>query len=143
MRLLTGLLNGILCTGLSISSYAQTVNTAKMPPAASTVSRDSLVQALIGTWEIDLRPSPDAAPYLKKFVVTGYTDDSLNGVFYDTVFSDGKINTAWGKIYFAFTTADRSGTYYHNGYLYENKLYGMSYSTGRGFVIPWFSVRKK
>ena len=115
----------------------------KTPTTASSASKDSLIQALTGTWEIDLRPSPNAAPYLKEFVVTSYSDGSLHGVFYDTVFSEGKINTAWGKIYFAFTTADQSGTYYHNGYLSDGKLYGMSYSTGRGFVIPWFSVQKK
>ena len=141
MQLRTHLFAGLLALGLCISSYGQSTSKPAQTMAAAT--KDSLLRALTGTWEIDLRPAPDAAPYLKEFVVSGYSDGSLSGVFYDTPFSDGKVNTAWGVIYFAFTTADQSGTYFHSGYLDGNKLYGQSFSTGRGFVIPWINGHKK
>lgn len=101
------------------------------------------VSSLMGTWEIDLRPSPDAAAYLKDFVISSIEDGKLKGVFYGTSFDDGRINTNWGKIYFAFTTADNSGTYFHSGTLENGKISGSSYSSARGFMMPWFSVRKK
>ena len=102
-----------------------------------------LLRAAIGTWELDLRPSPEAQPYLKDFIIQSYDKGKLSGEFYGTPFTEGKINTAWGKLYFSFTTADQSGTYFHTGYLDEGRLYGTSFSEGRDFMIPWFSTKKK
>lgn len=109
----------------------------------TTSTEYQLLNSLLGTWEIDLRPSPNASPYMKEFTVSKYEDGVLNGIFYDTPFKNGRINTSWGKIYFAFTTADNSGTYYHSGYLEDGKLLGSSFSPARGFMLPWFSVKKK
>jgi hypothetical protein len=102
-----------------------------------------LLRAAMGTWELDLRPSPEAQPYLKDFIFQSYNNGKLSGEFYGTPFTEGKINTAWGKLYFSFTTADQSGTYFHAGYLDEGRLYGTSFSEGRDFMIPWFSTKKK
>ncbi|GAB3503562.1 hypothetical protein GCM10027341_32890 [Spirosoma knui] len=111
-------------------------------PAVPTTEQQR-IENLIGTWEIDLRPSPDAPAYIKEFTVAGLSADSLRGVFYGTRFTNGRVNANWDKLYFAFTTADGSGTYYTSGYLSEGKLSGMTYAQGRGFIMPWFSVRKK
>lgn len=121
------------------SAFAQQAAAVKHTPS----KEDQLVTSLLGTWEIDLKPSPEANSYLKEFTITRYEEGTLHGYFYDTPFKDGKINTAWDKIYFAFTTADNAGTYYHSGYLENNKLHGTSFSTARGFMLPWVSVRKK
>ncbi len=102
-----------------------------------------LLIATLGTWELDLRPSPEAFPYLKDFVIQSFNDGKLAGEFYGTPFTEGKIHTAWGKLYFSFTTADQSSTYFHSGYLDEGRLYGTSFSEARGFMIPWFSTKKK
>lgn len=120
-----------------MNSFAQQGAAAK-----EMAAKDPLVQPLLGTWVLDLRPSPEAPAYLKDFVVQAFTADALKGVFYDTPFNNGRIHTAWGKLYFAFTTADGSGTYYHSGYLEGGKLYGMSFSPARQFVLPWTGVRK-
>lgn len=102
-----------------------------------------LLKGALGVWELDLRPSPEAEPYLKDFIIQAFSDGKLSGEFYGTPFTEGKINTAWGKLYFSFTTADQSGTYFHSGYVDEGRLYGTSFSEGRGFMIPWFSTKKK
>ncbi len=117
---------------------------AQQPAKADTLSTEQqLVKPLFGTWEVDLRPSPEASPYLKEFTVTSLEEGKLKGFFYNTPFSNGRVNAAWGKVYFAFTTADNSGTYYHSGNLDNGKLYGTSFSPSRGFMLPWFSTRKK
>ncbi len=102
-----------------------------------------LMQEVLGTWVLDLRPSPEAEPYLKDFVIKSFDDGNLSGEFYGTPFTEGKINTAWGKLYFSFTTADNSGTYFHSGYLSEGRLYGTSFSEARKFMMPWVSIQKK
>lgn len=106
-------------------------------------TKDAGVAHLYGTWEIDLRPAPDADPYLKEFTLLKFENGLLTGMFYDTPFKDGRVNTAWGKVHFAFTTADGSGTYFHSGYLEQGRLNGISFSPSRGFMLPWKSVRKK
>jgi len=95
-----------------------------------------------GKWTIDLRPSIDAAPYLKQITLT-VNGKELSGIFYDTPFTGGLINTEWNRISFAFSTSDQSGEYYHSGYFQDGKITGFSFSKARGFVIPWFSVKKE
>ena len=134
----------ILWAGLCFSSLGQsTISPKPESQALAKPSQPAEPNQLLGTWEIDLRPTPDAAPYLKEFVVTELVQGSMKGRFYDTSFTNGRINTDWGKVYFGFTTQDGSGSYYTSGYVSEGKLYGVTYSEGRGFVLPWFSVRKK
>ena len=96
---------------------------------------------LLGTWRVDLRPTPDAPAYDQAFVVTNVAGDSLQGTFYNTPIEQGRINAAWGAVHFAFTTADRSGTYHHAGRLDAGRLDGSSHSLGRGFVMPWRAER--
>lgn len=98
---------------------------------------------LEGTWQVDLRPTPESEPYFKDFEITLAGENSFNGKFYDTEFSGGLLNSDWSKIYFGFTTNDMSGKYFHSGYLSNDTLFGMTYSEGRSFVMPWSAVRKK
>ena len=103
------------------------------------ISKDSI----IGTFIIDLRPTPDSEPYLKEFKFTKADGKNFDGEFYGYPFSGGFLNTDWEKIYFAFTTADQSGTYYHSGYIERNKVFGITLNEARGFVLPWKGERKK
>ena len=117
---------------------------SQQPSKSDTLAMEQqLMKPLFGTWEIDLRPSPQANPYLKDFTVSSFSEGTLRGIFYNTPFSNGRVNWAWGKIYFAFTTADNSGTYYHSAYLENGKIYGTSFSPSRAFMLPWFSTKKK
>ena len=98
---------------------------------------------LVGTWKVDLRPGPDAEPYLKEFVVTAVQGRSFSGSFYDAPISQGRVNTDWGKLRIAFVTADGSGPYYHSATLEGDILEGLSNSTGRDFLAYWTAVRQQ
>ena len=96
---------------------------------------------LLGTWTVDLRPTPDAEPYFKTFVVTAVDGMTFTGTFYDTENSDAKINTDWGTVRIAFTTADGSGPYHHSAVLAGDRLEGLTNSAGRGFLSYWSAVK--
>ena len=122
----------LLATAL-ICSLTLTAQTKKQ------LSTDSI----IGTFVIDLRPAPESEPYLKEFTFTKIEGKKFNGEFYGYPFTGGFLNTDWDKIYFAFTTADQSGTYYHSGYIEGNKIVGMSLNEARGLMLPWRGEKKK
>jgi hypothetical protein len=96
----------------------------------------------LGTWVIDLRPTPESQPYIKEFKFTKIDGKNFNGEFYGYPFEGGLFNTDWDKIYFAFTTADQSGTYYHSGYIEGNKVYGMSLNENRKLMLPWKGTKQ-
>lgn len=107
-------------------------------PEAPAVSAN----ILLGTWTVDLRPTPDADAYNKDFVVTSVDGKSFSGTFYDTPVSEARINTDWGKLRIAFVTADGSGAYHHSAVLEGDRLEGMSNSTGRGFLSYWSAEKQ-
>ncbi|MBT8270103.1 MAG: hypothetical protein KJN59_12850 [Bacteroidia bacterium] len=113
---------------ISMSAFSQTDN-----PDRQT--------ELIGSWTIDLRPSPDAEGYYQSFEITSIQEKKLEGSFYGSPISEGLINTEWDDIYFAFSTSDNTYTYYHSGYLKNGRLYGISYCPGRAFTAPWNGIK--
>jgi hypothetical protein len=108
---------------------------------AATAKKPDANDAL-GTWVIDLRPTPESAPYIKEFKFTKIDGKNFDGEFYGYPFKGGLFNTDWDKIYFAFTTADQSGTYYHSGYIEGNKVYGMSLNENRKLMLPWKGTKQ-
>ena len=92
---------------------------------------------LKGKWKIDLRPTPNAEAYYQSLEVSKINENVFSGKFYGSKIKNGFINKSWNKLYFAFTTSDSNHDYYHSGYLFEGKLYGMSYCPGRSFMAPW------
>ena len=99
--------------------------------------------SITGTYIIDLRPTPSSEPYLKEFKFTKVEGKKFDGEFYGYPFTGGLLNLDWEKIYFAFTTQDQSGIYYHSGYVEGNKVFGITLNEARGFVLPWKGERKK
>ena len=97
---------------------------------------------LLGTWQVDLRPTPDAEPYYSEFVVTAVQAGTFEGTFYDSPISEARINNDWGTLRIAFVTVDESGPYYHSAALEHEKLEGLSHSSGRDFLAYWTAVRK-
>lgn len=102
------------------------------------ISTDSL----LGAFVIDLRPTPASEPYLKEFKFTKIDNKQFDGEFYGYPFTGGFLNLDWDKVYFAFTTADQSGTYFHSGYIEGNKVFGLTLNENRKFVLPWKGDRK-
>ena len=96
--------------------------------------------SIIGNWEIDLRPLPDADPYVQKFQVTAVVGNNFQGYFYGSPVRNGRLNRNWDRLYFAFTTSDQTHDYYHSGYLLNGKLYGISHCPGRELLQPWTGI---
>ena len=111
---------------------------AAVGPSSSAVD----AEILLGTWKVDLRPTPGADPYFQEFTVTSVQDGSFSGVFYGTPITEGRINTDWGKLRIAFATADGSGPYHHSAILEGTVLEGLSNSTGREFLAYWSAVKQ-
>jgi len=101
-----------------------------------------VADSVIGTFVIDLRPTPESEPYLKDFKFTRVEGKKFDGEFYGYPFTGGFLNTDWDKVYFAFTTQDQSGTYFHSGYVEGNKVSGITLNESRGFVLPWKGQKK-
>lgn len=110
---------------------------------AAQTKKQIVADSIIGTFVIDLRPTPESEPYLKEFKFTKIEGKKFDGEFYGYPFSGGFLNTDWEKVYFAFTTADQSGTYYHSGFIEGNKITGITLNEARGFVLPWKGEQKK
>jgi hypothetical protein len=87
---------------------------------ASVSAEPARLQAgdsLLGSWNVDLRPSPDAAPYIKKLVITAVRDGRIVGHFYDgSSLQAGRINArAAREQHFAFFTDPGEGVYQSSG----------------------------
>jgi hypothetical protein len=119
---------------LSVAALCGCAAPGAPAPAAAT--------ALLGTWTVDLRPTPDAPPYLQAFVVTSVQGKAFTGTFYGAPVSQGRINTDWGTLRIAFVTNDGSGPYNHSAVLDGARLEGLSNSTGRDFLAYWSAVRQ-
>ncbi len=96
---------------------------------------------LLGTWQVDLRPTPDAEPYYQELVVTEVDGKTFQGTFYGTPLTEGRINTDWSTVRIAFVTADGSGPYNHSAVLVDGKLEGMTNSLGREFLSYWSAIK--
>lgn len=106
-----------------------------------SVARASVSEeALVGTWKVDLRPTPDAAPYFQTFVVRS-VGDGFEMEFYGTPATNIHINKDWGHVEFAFTTEDGSGVYHTSGRLLGERLEGRTHSLGRNFLSVWTAER--
>ncbi len=94
--------------------------------------------SLIGTWEIDLRPTPDAEPYIQYLVINEISETSLKGTFYGSSLKDALVNKKFDNIFLAFSTKDQSSTYYHFIKLIDdNKIEGLTYCNDRNLIQPW------
>ena len=110
--------------------------------SVKSASNTNAEELLPGTWQLDLRPTPDADPYFMEFVVTSVEGLSFEGSFYNSPISQGRINTDWGKVRIAFMTEDGSGPYHHSAVLEGDTLEGLSNSTGREFLAYWSAVKQ-
>ena len=92
---------------------------------------------LVGTWKVDLRPTPDAPAYFQTLEIKKIEGDTFSGTFYGSEIKNGRINQAWDFIYIAFTSSDNSGLYSHFAKLAGTRFEGATHSLGRNFLLPW------
>ncbi|MBC7727415.1 MAG: hypothetical protein H7242_07325 [Microbacteriaceae bacterium] len=129
----------LLCFFVAALSPARA---ATLDPAAAK----AVTSSLVGSWTVDLRPTPDAAPYLKKLVITAVEGSRLEGHFYDgSPLQAGRVNTTAGPTpCFAFFTDPGEGAYQTAVRQVSNDhLEGMTLATTRGFLLPWTAVRDR
>ncbi|MEO7561191.1 MAG: hypothetical protein ABIT07_01285, partial [Ferruginibacter sp.] len=100
------------------------------------------IETIKGTWTIDLRPTPNSEAYYKDFIIKPTGEKDFSGAFYGSAFNNGKFNTDWDKIYFAFTTADKEKIYSHSGYIDGDKISGITFSADRKFISHWTGQKK-
>lgn len=96
-----------------------------------------------GNWTVDLRLSAEDAPYSKPMVLTVAPDGSLSGEFYESIIEAGRFNDKAGRQCVAFRTSDNSGPYQHSACLEGKNIKGISWSTGRNFLLQWTATRAK
>jgi hypothetical protein len=96
---------------------------------------------LVGTWQVDLRPTPDAAPSLQPLVVTAADEDGIEGTFYGSPIQRAEVNTRWDGVHVAFETSDGSARYVTVAHLTDDGLEGVTYAPDRGLLQPWRAER--
>ena len=128
------ILNLIFLTILSSVTLLQNTFTS------NTIDKN---ENIVGEWIIDLRPSPDADPYLQTFTVVVQNEKNFVGSFYGSPVENTSLNNSWDKLYFAFKSSDSTHEYYQSGYIVGEEIFGTTFCPGRNFVMPWSGKKKK
>lgn len=113
--------------------------------SVSTAAEEAKPEAakLLGTWSVDLRPTPDADPYFQPMTISSIDVGEIQATFYGAATENGAVNTDWDAVRFAFTTEDGSGVYHTTGVLREDgTIEGTTHSLGRGFLSYWTATRE-
>lgn len=95
----------------------------------------------VGTWKLDLRPTPDAEPYYQNFELK-MVKGKIKGKFYNTEIENVVFNDAWEHPTIAFTTTDGSSTYHTVGRIENGILKGTTHAIGRDFLSIWSGERE-
>lgn len=119
-------------------------NTASLGAADATgvPAPARALDALVGRWQVDLRPSPDEPEYLKTMTLEIAADRSIRGSFYDSDIEDGRASTSNGRTCFAFRTTDGVGPYHTSGCLVGDRILGQTWAEHRTFLLNWSAVRE-
>lgn len=102
---------------------------------------DADADALAGTWTIDLRPGPAAAPAPASMIIESVDDGTLAGTYYGSPILNGRVNVSWGRTHFAFVTEDGTGSYHTSGVIEGDRISGTTHSLGREFLSVWSGRR--
>ncbi len=113
---------------------------ARFPEIRAAVARGAR-QSLVGTWRVDLRPSPGAEASVRPFTVSVGADDTLTGTFYGSEIQNGRVNADWDGLHFSFTTGDGSGTYITSGVVRGGQLEGTTVAPHRQLLSVWTATR--
>ncbi len=110
--------------------------------AATPVPQGPDASDLVGVWRVDLRPTPDAAPYYRTMTIEAVEDGQITGSFYGSKIKIGHVNTDWDAVHFAFVTKDGRTAYHTTGRLVEGRLEGTTHAPNRDFLSVWSAERE-
>jgi hypothetical protein len=122
--------------------FAAASSLLALSSASGAEATSSRPEALVGTWEVDLRPNPTSPPYIQSLVVETVSGNTFRGTFYGAEVSEGRFNADWGTLRIAFVTSDASGPYNHSAVLNGSRLEGLTNSIGRKFLAYWSATKK-
>ena len=125
------LLAAAFCAPASDAAAAELMPSADVPTKA----------VLVGSWTVDLRPTPTSPAYLKPMVLAVSGDGAMTGEFYEHAIEDGRAGATNRRPCFAFRTSDVSGPYQTSGCLVGDRIEGQTWSEGRNFVLTWTAVQ--
>ena len=95
-----------------------------------------------GTWKIDLRPTPEAAPYYQYLTISRVEEGRVYGSFYNSPLQYGTINQDWGTVVVAFVTQDAGGNTYNTTLEVDgDRMRGTTHSIERSFLAVWTGMR--
>ncbi|MEM0964387.1 MAG: hypothetical protein AAGK21_17805, partial [Bacteroidota bacterium] len=135
-----------LANGITAADDNQGEATA---PAGDEPPVENLLDSLLGTWTVDLRPTPDADPYTQPFVVRSTGDGTFAGTFYRSPITNAVVNDDWGALRVAFVTSDSQGPYHHTATLRGDRMEGVTHIIGRGsrsgqgLLYVWTATRQQ
>ena len=98
------------------------------------------VEELLGTWTVDLRPTPDAEAYTTELVIA-HDEHGLQATFYGTEGTHVTVNDDWQEVRVALVTEDGTGVYHTSFVLVGETLVGTTHSLGREFLSRWTATR--
>jgi hypothetical protein len=131
----------LISAGASRADVGSGASRAANAPVAPTPAAAPLA-ALAGSWQVDLRPSPEEPAYLKKMTLEIVADRSVRGTFYDSEIEAGRASASNGRLCFAFRTTDGVGPYHTSGCLVGDRIVGQTWAEHRKFLLNWTAVRE-
>jgi hypothetical protein len=108
--------------------------------ASGAVSPDT---SLVGTWRVDLRPTPSAPAYYQSLEIERIEAGRFVGSFYGAPVAEARINPDWGALRIAFVTGDANTAYYHSAVLRDGRLEGLTHAPSRGLLAVWTAEKEK
>ncbi len=101
------------------------------------------VEAMLGTWDVDLRPTPDSDEYLMKLTLSRNDAGELEATFYNgSVASNIVTNALFDRPHVAFLTTDGAGDYHTQlSLLPDGTIEGTTHAVARDFLSVWTGKR--
>jgi hypothetical protein len=101
------------------------------------------VSPLEGSWTVQLRLEDKDPSYTKPMVIKILSGNEVTGEFYEHAMEGGHYSKRGKRECVAFQTSDNSGPYEHSACVKGKAIEGMSWSTGRKFLLLWTAERAK
>ena len=113
------------------------------PKIAPTEIPAATMEDFVGTWDVSLYFDPTQPPSSTVMEIRSVEAGTPAGTFYGTDFSEARATQFEGEVIFSLVTSDGTGPYLTSGRLRGGTITGQTYSTGRGFLMPWSAVRRQ
>ena len=123
--------------------YGAALLLAFLPVAGLHAAPPVQKSGLEGNWTVQLRLEDKDASYTKPMVIKIDNGNDVTGEFYEHAIEGGHFSKRGKRECVAFQTSDNSGPYQHSACLKGKMVEGMSWSTGRKFLLLWTAEKAK